>query len=72
MRPVVHQSGNVSVRAVQRNGGNRVHNMRLQKAVTDMNRIADEASANAVEAENVLADIEDREARRAARERVRA
>lgn len=40
---------------------------RLQKVVADMNRIADEASANAVEAENVLAQIEDREARRAAR-----
>lgn len=40
---------------------------RLQKAVADMSRIADEASANAVEAETVLAEIEDREARRRAR-----
>lgn len=41
---------------------------RLQKVVADMNRVADEASANQVAAEDVLTEIEDREARRNARQ----
>ncbi len=44
------------------------HAKRLAKAVADMNRIADEATANQVAAELVLAEIEDREARRNARQ----
>ncbi len=43
------------------------HAKRLQGIVKQMNRVADEASANRIKAEDVLAQIEDREARRDAR-----
>lgn len=43
------------------------HAKRLQGVVKQMNRVADEASANRVKAEDVLAQIEDREDRRNAR-----
>lgn len=43
------------------------HAKRLQGIVKQMNRVADEASAKRIQAEDVLAQIEDREARRQAR-----
>lgn len=39
------------------------HTQRLRGIANQMNRVADEARANAVAAEDVLAQIEDREAR---------
>ncbi len=43
------------------------HAKRLQGIVKQMTRVADEASANRIKAEDVLAQIEDREDRRNAR-----
>ncbi len=43
------------------------HAKRLQGIVKQMTRVADEARANAIKAEDVLAQIEDREDRRNAR-----